>query len=614
MPDVLTLLDAVGAWSLPRLWLPIALWTGVAGLVWLSLYTRRLVHPHARYAMAFALLLALPLSLAAGPVLNSILPVPLAPVGVMNEAGPPIPDMGERTEAPVLVESAIQRSHTPSARTVPLLTLNRLAGLAVVLILLIALHGLLRLAWTAWSLHRFRQRLTPSPVLQTAVDAHRATWKVRRSIQAAVSPVSTTPFTFGWLRPVIVVPDLLHGTALDLAITHELAHLRRHDFAVRFIEAVLVALFGWHPLVQALSQRLGTDRERLCDTEVLAHHPTQRRAYADLLLSLASAPAPILALGMTPHSSHLTERIEAMNTPPLSHARLAQFRWTARLLSLALFALAVSLAGLGTAAALPNTLPFTERTGEPLVIEASDSTPEAIPLDLDPPRSAGVTEEEAPTLPEQSAEVRRDTIVYEVVEDMPEPIGGLAALQAEVRYPQLARRAGIEGRVYVQFIVDEEGRVQNAQVVRGVGSGLDEEALRIVQQARFRPGRQSGEVVKVRMNLPITFQLNENSYAGTVRPAQDLIARYQARQEQNPTDEQLADLEAAIRAELTAAQADADALLGNSGAEPTPSQRADMVRLQTRIDLLEHRYRQIIEQQERQRLRQMEDEIMGRDG
>ncbi|MFU8813336.1 MAG: energy transducer TonB [Balneolaceae bacterium] len=97
--------------------------------------------------------------------------------------------------------------------------------------------------------------------------------------------------------------------------------------------------------------------------------------------------------------------------------------------------------------------------------------------------------------------------VFVVVEQMPEIIGGIEAIQRNVRYPEMARRAGIEGRVIVQFVVDEQGRVVDPVVVRGIGGGADEEALRAVQAAEFRPGMQRGRPVKVQFSVPVIFRL-----------------------------------------------------------------------------------------------------------
>lgn len=97
--------------------------------------------------------------------------------------------------------------------------------------------------------------------------------------------------------------------------------------------------------------------------------------------------------------------------------------------------------------------------------------------------------------------------IFVVVEHMPVLIGGLEALQKKIRYPELARKAGIEGRVYVQFVVDEHGNVVNPKVIRGIGGGCDQEALRAVSQAKFKPGMQRGRPVKVRYSLPVVFKL-----------------------------------------------------------------------------------------------------------
>jgi len=90
---------------------------------------------------------------------------------------------------------------------------------------------------------------------------------------------------------------------------------------------------------------------------------------------------------------------------------------------------------------------------------------------------------------------------------MPELIGGLGELQSKIRYPEMARRAGIEGRVFIQFIVNEQGQVENPRVMRGIGGGADEEALRVVSQAQFKPGMQRGRPVRVQYSLPIFFRL-----------------------------------------------------------------------------------------------------------
>lgn len=114
------------------------------------------------------------------------------------------------------------------------------------------------------------------------------------------------------------------------------------------------------------------------------------------------------------------------------------------------------------------------------------------PLDLPPPP------------PPKSEETQDDFFV--VVEQMPQLIGGLASLQKKVKYPEMARKAAIEGRVTIQFIVNEKGEVENPRVIRGIGGGCDEEALKAVMTARFKPGMQRGRPVRVQYSLPIVFR------------------------------------------------------------------------------------------------------------
>ncbi len=123
-------------------------------------------------------------------------------------------------------------------------------------------------------------------------------------------------------------------------------------------------------------------------------------------------------------------------------------------------------------------------------------------LDIDEPLA-----DLPPPPPPEEEEEEPEPEVFVVVEQMPEIIGGLGSIQQQIRYPEIARKAGVEGRVIVQFVVDEQGNVLEPAVVRGIGAGCDEEALRVVRTAKFQPGRQRGKSVKVKMSLPITFKL-----------------------------------------------------------------------------------------------------------
>ena len=95
------------------------------------------------------------------------------------------------------------------------------------------------------------------------------------------------------------------------------------------------------------------------------------------------------------------------------------------------------------------------------------------------------------------------------VDSMPEFDGSLKQyLERKLKYPQLARERNVIGRVTVEFIVNEDGIISNTRIVKGIGAGCDEEALRVVNaMPKWRPGKQNGKPVKVYLILPISFQL-----------------------------------------------------------------------------------------------------------
>lgn len=99
--------------------------------------------------------------------------------------------------------------------------------------------------------------------------------------------------------------------------------------------------------------------------------------------------------------------------------------------------------------------------------------------------------------------------IFVVVEQQPVLVGGINALQREIKYPEMAIMAGIEGRVILQFVVDREGMIKDAIVVRGIGGGCDEEALRALSKMTFKPGKQRGKPVSVRYTIPVSFSLKQ---------------------------------------------------------------------------------------------------------
>ena len=109
-------------------------------------------------------------------------------------------------------------------------------------------------------------------------------------------------------------------------------------------------------------------------------------------------------------------------------------------------------------------------------------------------------------------EERDDTPVFYIVEEMPEFPGGEEALTkylaTSVKYPVIAQENGIQGKVFIQFVINTKGEVTNATILRGVDPSLDKEALRVVQaMPKWKPGKQRNRPVRVSYTVPINFVL-----------------------------------------------------------------------------------------------------------
>lgn len=103
--------------------------------------------------------------------------------------------------------------------------------------------------------------------------------------------------------------------------------------------------------------------------------------------------------------------------------------------------------------------------------------------------------------------------VFDIVEESPSPNGGMSSfykfLGKHMKYPAQAQRMGIEGRVFVQFVVDTSGKITQIQTIKGIGGGCDEEAERVLALVpKWNPGKQRGRPVNVRMIVPVVFSLN----------------------------------------------------------------------------------------------------------
>jgi protein TonB len=112
------------------------------------------------------------------------------------------------------------------------------------------------------------------------------------------------------------------------------------------------------------------------------------------------------------------------------------------------------------------------------------------------------------------AEAPKKDEVFTYAEEMPNFPGGdeklLNYFSTHIQYPDMARRAGVEGRLFISFVVRTTGEITDVQVIKGLGAGLDEEAVRVVKSMpKWNPGRQNGKPVNVKVTIPIIFKLQE---------------------------------------------------------------------------------------------------------
>jgi len=103
--------------------------------------------------------------------------------------------------------------------------------------------------------------------------------------------------------------------------------------------------------------------------------------------------------------------------------------------------------------------------------------------------------------------------VFTFVEEMPSFPGGneemMRFFAENIKYPEIAKRAGVEGKVFLSFVVTKQGVIRDPQLAKGIGAGCDEEALRVIRMMpNWKPGKQNGNAVSVRVAIPIVFRLN----------------------------------------------------------------------------------------------------------
>ena len=144
------------------------------------------------------------------------------------------------------------------------------------------------------------------------------------------------------------------------------------------------------------------------------------------------------------------------------------------------------------------------------IVDNEEEIEDEIEIDAEVSQDEVIEEYFAPAEIEEEEIVEAE--IFKVVEVMPEFPGGAAKMmeyiQKNMKYPMMARESDIQGRVFVNFVVEPDGSISNVTVMRGIGGGCDEEALRVVNSMpKWKPGKQRGSAVRCSFTVPIIFKL-----------------------------------------------------------------------------------------------------------
>lgn len=310
---------------------------------------------------------------------------------------------------------------------------------------------------------------------------------------------------FSFFNFLFIAPDLRRQSAI---LEHERVHVRQLHSADVLLMELLAVVCWFNPVVYAYRRSLRHLHEFLAD-ELASRHAPSKADYALLLFSqqfgVTSPPHPFTNSFF--NSSQLKRRIQMLQKPRSRRTALLKYGLSAPLFGLMLL---LSSAGINRHETLREVENVLSSTAEVL----PPPPPPAPPL---PQPDAAVDLSKAvvlsPALKRALAVLDSSDKVFTVVEKLPQFPGGVGALTTylaqNLKYPDAARQAKVQGKVFVNFIINQDGSVSDINVLKGIGYGCDEEAVRVVSRMpNWEPGKQSGKAVRTRFNIPIAFSLD----------------------------------------------------------------------------------------------------------
>ena len=321
--DWISFLTETGNSSIDFLWIPLAFWTVAAAPIFLISLGLSVKLPGIHYHGCMALLLSLPFG---------FLIMPFTYLGVQSGGIPPGISAFFDTFAeimPAYTDSTLELSESETTQPVDQTLTQGRTGLAIVgsitlICLLVSVVNCFKLLREIKSLKRLTKQFRPVQHPQAIAEIRSLIdgLDIKRVIKFLHSPPDTAPFTYGWNRPVVVIPeDIVSETAVMRAVLlHELIHVRRHDYFFGLIARMLTAFFVFHPFVILLGRQVRTNREFSCDHEMLGWKVIKPADYARLLLRFNTSTSFPSSISMIRQQSNLKKRVKFMthhsNHPP----------------------------------------------------------------------------------------------------------------------------------------------------------------------------------------------------------------------------------------------------------------------------------------------------------
>lgn len=323
-----------------------------------------------------------------------------------------------------------------------------------------------------------------------------------------------SPFSF--LNYVFVSRTLQNSEGYDRMMAHEMEHIRQgHSFDVLILE--LLAAFQWlNPFMWMLRRAIRENHEFLADQAVLVSG-VNRGYYKKLLLNQIAGGQLVLTNNF--NYSLIKNRIKMISK--IKSSKIANVK-----ILLGVLTAIVLIIVFACEQKEISEVPLNQGVDELKVTFLDDKLKIAgEPEDLERIKNlmAGSREFSLETdnegnllLLKKEAVIPKmldsEEQIFFIVEDMPEFPGGEMELRKfianNIEYPKVAQENGVQGRVYVTFVVDKNGEVANARIARGVDPSLDQEALRVVNSLpKWIPGKQRGQAVNVSYTVPINFAL-----------------------------------------------------------------------------------------------------------